>query len=92
MWCIPKLTSEYVQRMHDILDLYARPYDPETPLVCVDEKSKQLIRNTRLSIPMKSGSPQKMDYEYKRNGTANVFVMIEPKGGKRITKVTDRRT
>lgn len=92
MWCIPKLTPEYVQRMHDILDLYAMPYDPETPLVCVDEKSKQLIRDTRLSIPMKSGSPQKMDYEYKRNGTANIFVMTEPKGGKRITKVTDRRT
>ena len=92
MWCIPKLTPEFVKRMYDILGLYARPYDPENPLICVDEKSKQLIEDTRLPIPMKPGSPQKMDYEYKRNGTANIFVAVEPKGGRRITKVTDQRT
>jgi len=92
MWCIPKLTAEFVRRMYDLLDLYLLPYNSEKPLICVDEKSKQLIEDTRSPIPMKSGSPQKIDYEYKRNGTANIFVAVEPKGGRRVTQVTDRRT
>lgn len=92
MWCIPKLTLEFVKRMYDVLGLYARPYDPKKPLICVDEKSKQLIEDSRSPIPMKPGSPHKMDYEYKRHGKANIFVAVEPKGGRRITKVTDRRT
>ena len=92
MWCIPKLTPVFVGRMYDVLDVYAIAYDPEKPVICVDEKSKQLIEDIRSSIPMRSGRTQKMDYEYKRNGTANIFVAVEPKGGRRITKVTDRRT
>lgn len=78
--------------MYDILDLYEEPYDPKKPKIGVDEKSKQLLKDTRESIPMKRGSPKKYDYEYKRNGIANIFVAVEPDAGRRKTKVTKRRT
>lgn len=92
MWCIPKITPEYVERMYDILDLYQQPYDPQKPVVGIDEKPKQLVEDSRKPIPMRPGKPEKYDYEYVRNGKANIFVCVEPKQGRRITKVTQRRT
>ena len=78
--------------MYDVLDLYEEPYDPKRPLVNLDEKPKQLLGEKRIPIPMKPGSPEKYDYEYVRNGTANIFVAVEIKAGKRVTQVTERRT
>lgn len=92
MWCIGKLTAEYRQRMYDLLDIYARPYQENEPVVCVDEKSKQLLEQPRAPIPARPGNPLKEDYEYKRAGTRNIFMAIEPKGGRRQVEVTARRT
>ena len=92
MWCIGKITPEYRRRMYDILGLYQEPYDPRIPVVGVDEKPKQLIEDSREPIPMQPGNAEKYDYEYVRNGNANIFVCVEPKHGKRITKVTNQRT
>lgn len=91
-WCIEKMDIVFRIKMYDILDLYEEPYNSEKPVVCVDEKSKQLIGDSRNPIPMKPEKPKKCDYEYKRNGTANIFVAVEPKAGKRTVKVTKRRT
>src|SRR3989344_4616157 len=91
MWCIPKVTAEFKKKMLDVLGVYERPYDPQKPVVCMDEKSKQLLRETRTTITGKPGKPERSDYEYKRNGTCNLFVAIEPKAGKRIVRVTRRR-
>jgi DDE superfamily endonuclease len=92
MWCIGNLTAEYRKRMYDLLELYARPYSEREPVICLDEKSKPLIRDSREGLPVKSGAPAKYDYEYVREGTCNVFVAVEPKGGRRVVKVTERRT
>lgn len=92
MWCIQKMDSEFLERMYAILDLYNEHYDPRRPVICVDEKPKQLLEDSRKPIPMKPRSPEKYDYEYKRKGKANIFICVEPKAGKRLTKVTDRRT
>lgn len=92
MWCIGVLTEEYRQRMYDLLDLYARPFRKGEPVVCLDEKSKQLLRDTRAPLPIKPGAPAKHDYEYGRAGTCNLFVAVEPKGARRTVVVTDRRT
>lgn len=78
--------------MEDVLSVYGRPYNPAVPVVCLDEKVKYLLDSTTPSLPMKAGHSEKEDYEYKRHGTANLFVMVEPKGGKRHVMVTDRRT
>ena len=78
--------------MEDVLEVYHRSHDPDYPLVCVDESSKQLIKETRTAIPMKSGRPARYDYEYERNGTANLFMMFAPLEGWRHVKVTDRHT
>ncbi|KXA96152.1 transposase, partial [candidate division MSBL1 archaeon SCGC-AAA259I14] len=78
--------------MYDVLDLYQEPYDPKRPVVGVDERPKQLIGEKKKPIPMKPGSPEKVDYEYVRNGSVNVFVAVDPKKGKRDAKVTNRRT
>lgn len=77
--------------MYDLLDLYALPYNARRPVICIDEKSKQLLGEKRKPIPQKPGSPLKYDYEYTRNGTRNVFVAVEPKSGKRVLMVTKRR-
>lgn len=77
--------------MYKILELYAKRYDKRYPVVCIDEKSKQLIEDTRKPIPMKAGSPIKYDGEYRRKGTRNVFVAVEPLAGKRKVKVTKQR-
>ena len=92
MWCVQTIDSEYRDRMYDILSLYEEDYDPKKPLICLDEKPKQLLRDKRMSIPMKLGSSEKYDYEYIRNGTANIFMAVEFKVGNRVTQVTKRRT
>jgi len=78
--------------MEDVLDVYKRPYDPKRPNVCLDETSKQLIGETRTPVPVSPGQPARYDYEYKRNGVANLFMICEPLIGKRHVKVTQRRT
>jgi transposase len=78
--------------MEDVLDVYKRPYDPWRPLVCVDETSKQLIGETREEIPPAPGQLLRYDYEYKRNGVANLFMVAEPLVGRCEVKVTERRT
>ena len=78
--------------MEDVLAVYTRPHDPNRPLVCLDETSKQLVAETRVPIPMKAGRPARFDYEYERNGTANLFMMFAPLEGWRHVKVTDRHT
>ncbi len=78
--------------MEDVLEVYHRPHDPQRPVVCLDESSKQLIAETRVPVPMKPGRPARSDYEYERNGTANLFMMFAPLEGWRHVEVTDRRT
>ena len=78
--------------MEDVLEVYQRPYDRQRPLVCLDETSKQLIAETRVPIAAKPGQPGRHDYEYRRNGTANLFMMFAPLEGWRHVKVTDRHT
>src|SRR6267154_4677113 len=92
-WVIPpKANSAFVAAMEDVLAVYTRPHDPDCPLVCVDESSKQLLAETRMPIPMKFGRPARFDYEYERNGTANIFMMFAPLEGWRHVEVTDRHT
>lgn len=91
MWCITAITQEYRERMYILLELYQREYDEQHPVVCMDEKSKQLIEDIRGVIPMKPGSAEKYDYEYKRNGTRNIFIAVEPLAGKRKIQVTTTR-
>jgi len=78
--------------MYDILDLCEEKYNPEYPVIGLDEKPKQLLKDSREPIPMKKGVTKKIDYEYKRNGRANIFVTVEPKAGNREIKVTRQRT
>jgi len=78
--------------MEDVLSVYERPYDPNHPLVCVDEVSKTLHDTPHGSLPIEAGQPLRQDYEYERNGTANIFMAVEPLLGKRKTFVTDQRT
>lgn len=92
MWCIPEITPDFRERMYDILDLYAEPYDPKRPVIGLDEKPKQLIEDARKPIPMRPGRPERYDYEYVRKGSANIFMAAEFKAGRRTTRVTSRRT
>jgi hypothetical protein len=106
MWCVPKLTQEYIERMNDILDLYERPYNPAEPVVglpqqktalhletsLLDEKSKQLLEHKRQPIPLTPGHGIREDSEYIRKGTSNLFIAVEPKGKRRFIKVTGHRT
>jgi hypothetical protein len=78
--------------MEDVLEVYHRPHDPEYPVVCLDETSKQLIAETRVPIAAKPGRPARYDYEYERNGTANLFMLFAPLEGWRNVEVTDRHT
>jgi hypothetical protein len=91
-WCIAKLTPEFRAGMYDVLDLYEEPFDPRRPTVGFDEKPKQLLEDGRRSIPMRPGHAMKFDGEYIRRGTANIFMAVEHKAGKRTTRVTARRT
>lgn len=88
----PKENAEFVAAMEDVLEVYQRPYNSQRPVVCLDEQSKQLVKETRPIIPAKPGRNQRLDYEYERNGTANLFMRFEPLGGRRRVKVTDQRT
>jgi transposase len=81
-----------VAAMEDVLEVYHRPYDPARPVLCVDEASRQLIGETRQPIPAAPGQPLRLDYEYVRNGTANLFLVSEPLAGSRHVEVTERRT
>jgi hypothetical protein len=78
--------------MEDVLEVYHRPYDPARPVVCLDEASRQLIGETRVPIPPAPGQPAREDFEYVRNGTANLFMISQPLNGTRHVEVTDRRT
>jgi hypothetical protein len=92
-WCLPKEQSgAFVACMEDVLDLYQQPYNSDAPLVCMDELSKELHGDARETIPASRGKPQRIDYEYRRNGTANVFMFTEPLAGWRRALVTERRT
>jgi transposase len=92
-WCIPpQANGEFVARMEAMLALYHRPYDPQRPLICLDEKSKELHGEIGEPLPTQPGKPARQDYEYVRNGTANLFLWFEPLAGRRQGKVTERRT
>ena len=78
--------------MEDVLEVYTRPYDPRYPQVCMDEVSKQLLRDTRTPLPTEPGRPQRYDYEYERGGVVNLFMFCEPLQGRRWVDVTERRT
>jgi hypothetical protein len=91
MWCIGRITEEYRTRMYDLRHLYNVPYREKEPVVCLDEKSKQLLKNTHGPLPAKPGMPAKEDDEYQRAGTCNLFVAVEPKGKRRLVEVTERR-
>lgn len=91
-FCIPpEENAPFVQAMEDVLDVYHRPYDPARPQVCVDETSKQLLEHTRVPIPATRGVPARVDDEYKRCGTANIFAAVEPLTGRSLVKVTEQR-
>lgn len=92
-WCIPPgAQAEFVYYMEDVLDVYQRPADPKYPLICFDETPVQLVSEKRQPIPMKIGQPQRYDYEYRREGTANLFMFFAPLQNWRHVKVTERRT
>jgi transposase len=91
MWCIPQVDGEYVARMENVLDLYAEPPDPKRPVVCFDESPVQLIGETRQPIPAMPGQLERYDCEYKRNGTANLFILLDVHRSWRRVKVTDSR-
>ena len=91
-WCLPEVGAEFVAAMEDVLDLYEEPYDPQYPTVCFDEKPVVLRAEARPGVPAAPGRPERRDYEYVREGTANLFVMTEPLAGWRHGEVTERRT
>ena len=91
MWCIGELTPEYIKRMEDILDLYELPYNTLEPVICFDEKMHHLVEDVRTPLPMKEGYIKRRDYEYERNGSCNVFCIVEPRAGRHLTYVTKNR-
>ena len=91
-WCVPELDEEFVTRMEDILEVYERDSTSKFPLICIDEKPIQLLDDVRPSSGIFPGEVKKVDYEYKRNGTANVFCAVEPQAGVYINKVTENRS
>jgi transposase len=92
MWCIPKVDAEFVTRMEDVLALYAEPPDERRPVVCFDETPRQLIGEERVPVAAEPGKRRRFDYEYVRNGTANVFMFVDVNRPWRHAKVTDQRT
>jgi transposase len=91
MWCIPRVDGEYVARMEDVLDLYAEEPNPKRPVICFDESPTQLIGEVRQPIPAEPGQLERYDCEYKRNGTANLFVFLDVHRPWRKVKVTENR-
>lgn len=93
MWVIPPAQSgEFVAHMEDVLEVYHRPYDPQVPVVCMDEQPVQLIQEVRRPLPAQVGKPERYDSEYERNGTANIFMFTEPLSGVRTVRVREHRT
>src|SRR3954462_15269300 len=84
MWCVPEITAEFVDRMEDVLRLYARKYDPKEPVVCLDERPVVLPGDARPGQPMRPGRLARTDYEYVRCGTANIYCIVEPLTGRRL--------
>ena len=84
--------ADFVAAMEDVLEVYQSPYDPDRPVVCIDEASKQLVADVTPPLPMEPGKPTRQDYEYERRGTVNLFMQYEPLTGKRRVKVTTQRT
>ena len=91
MWCVAALDDEYIARMEDVLALYEKPIDPREPVVCLDEKPVQFLANVRPSSIREDGV-RRIDYEYRRQGTANVFCAVEPRAGRHFVEATPRRT
>ena len=91
-WCIPKAGARFVAKMEDVLDVYQRAYDPRYPQVCLDEKSKELHADVHDPLLPQPGAVARQDYEYERQGTANLFIVSEPLRGWRRVEVTTRRT
>lgn len=88
----PEQNAEFVARMEDVLEVYRRPYDPQRPVVCLDEQPTQLVGETRRPIPAQPGQPERYDYEYERRGTAINFMLTEPLGGWRKVNVRETKT
>ena len=88
----PQGNADFAAAMEKVLDVYRRPYDAAFPVVCMDETPRQLIRETREPVAAAAGRPAREDYEYRRRGSCNVFMATEPLAGRRMTKVTARRT
>jgi len=88
----PKKNSNFVAHMERVLDVYKRPFDPEFPVICMDESPKQLIGEKRVPIPASPGRPAKYDYEYERCGVCNIFMACEPLAGNRMVTVTKQKT
>lgn len=92
-WCIPTVVgAKFAWRMEDILDLFAEPYPPAFPVICFDEVLYQMVSETQLPWPMQNGIPLRYDFEYRREGTCNLFMFLQPLAGWRHVKVTDQRT
>ncbi|HYQ91885.1 MAG TPA: IS630 family transposase [Candidatus Competibacteraceae bacterium] len=91
-WCIPRVSPDYVWHMEDVLELYAEPYDARYPQICFDESPVQLTSEKRRPLPVRPGQPECYDYEYKREGTANLFLFVQPLRGWRHVNVTAQRT
>ena len=92
MWCIPKVDADFVARMEDVVELYTQPTDEKHPVICFDESPVQLVGETRTPMRAEPGKPARIDHEYKRNGTANLFVSVDVHRSWRNVKVTEHRT
>jgi len=91
MWCVPEINREFIDRMEDLLTLYAKALTHQEPVVCLDERPVQLLGSKRLGQPLCPGSVAKRDYEYVRRGTANIFCVVEPRAGRHQTHATPHR-
>lgn len=91
MWVISEITPEFEKHMFDVLGVYERPFNQKYPIICIDKISRQLLKEIRKSLAVHPGKLKRFDYEYERNGTLNLFVVIEPKGKKRYVFVTKHR-
>ena len=92
MWCVPRIDHEFLDRMEDVLRLYARPHRWSEPVLCLDERPVQLLDPARPGDAMRPGRPGRVDYEYVREGTANIFCIVEPLTGRRLTYASKNRT
>jgi hypothetical protein len=93
MWGIPpEQSGEFVAHREDVLEVYQQPYDPQVPLVCMEEQPVQLIKEVRKPLPAEEGNPERYDYEYERNGTATIFMFTEPLSGTRTVSVRAHKT